>query len=1296
MKKHDKISSGIILFILFLLCGIKTYAVNNQSYIWQRISYAEGLSNSRVTTILEDSKGTFWVGTKKGLNRIVGESVYSYSHMEENTNTIPGDLIQQLIEDETGKIWVLCANGLATYNSTQDHFTPIIYEGKPLVVYSARKIKGGLLLGGKDMIYKYTYSDQRLSVFFKFKHNAHFIINNILVLDHSHFLLLSYASGVYMLNTTNNQLTNVYQGKGNNSSWGAIIDSHQQIWIPIFNDGVIKARYQGNGKLSDWQHYYHQNPFYRSLSVLSLLETKAGEILAGTDGGGIWKFDKEQNEFTKMNELEDVYHMPLASVTSLWEDSSKNIWAGTVRTGVIVLKGIAFKNLKVKDNYYVLSTLFTDKYSPGSIWLGLDSGGLMKFDSQKGEFKEIPGTSTKKIVSIVRYSAHELLVSSYDDGLFIVDTETLSLKPFQVSADIFHELFSSQSIVHLVRKKDEIRLLTWSKVYRLNKGKLTCIIEHPKAFSSLLPIHGGEDLSYVISDKKLFDPFSTKRPFEAIYTNDSPIVAACVRAGGDLFIADKFSLKQVRNGQVKVLAALSSMIQYMVCDTNGRIWAFAVDGIYCYDLNKRKMSILDNVSYKNEPIFCQTAICDRYGDIYWGGVGSFSRILHDINIPVINKHSVAPLVLKIDNELISNLKDISIPHDFTGMSLTFSIKGKDVFSNKKEVFILEGENRIILETTNNRLDIYSLPSGKYSLKYASINDKGEYEIKEEVLSFIVKKPWWLSVESFVIYGIIIFTSVYIFIRIQNKKREREFFWSLKEHEKRTSDEKIRFLINISHELRTPLTLIYTPLKDLLTKDFMPEAEIVKLKKTLMQVKNMANLINMVLNARKAEVNGEELNIEETDLNSWTQEICDEFSLELETKKLRLGFNLDPSNPTIYLDQKKCKIVLSNILMNALKYGADGKVIVIKTECKGCSVRLSVIDDGAGIEDEKMESLFNHFYQGKHKVDGYGIGLSYAKMLIEMHHGVINAYNNDHGGATFYFEIPMTLQQSNYPTKTFFKIKPKLDYSSCINSDEFLAKKYTILIVDDEKEIINLIAEKLKPYFKQLYYAEDGQKALEITKNKYPDIIVSDIMMPNMDGYELCREVKTDIEIGHIPVILLTARVDEQSIETGYKMGADNYIDKPFDIETLKAVIFAELSNRELIKNRYKYSTVPIASEELTFSHADEQFISKLNQYIEDKLSDEQLSLEMVSMHMGVSKSLMHNKMKAILDTNLSNYIKNIRIQKSKELLEKSELTLTEIAFECGFSTQGYFSTVFKNSVGMSPLNYRKQSMDKTK
>lgn len=1283
--------SSLILMIVSLCIG--TIQAKDHTFICNRISRTEGLMGTSVNSIVEGANNVFWVGTNKGLNRIIGGKVNAFYSLLPDSVASQDNKVQRIIEDENGKIWVLSQWGTFCYDLSTDRFVPVSYFGKPLSIISIEQVKDGLILGGKGVLYKYTYADESLTVLYEMPMDKKIRMDNLLQLDEHHLLIISYFDGVYLFDYRNRRLSNVFQSAHKINARGSLVDSKGYVWIPIFNDGLVKAKYE-HGTLGSWQHYTHQNLSLDNISVLSLLEVEDGNLWLSTDGAGIWTYSPDTNVFEKKADLREINSTLLSSVNCLYKDRNSNIWGGTIHGGIVVLKEVDYKFTDVNDQYYVIGTMFYDRLSQGKIWVGMDSGGLYEYDIHHRRFTNIETLSSKKVMSIIRYSPHELLFAAYDDGLYLLDVVNYSLKPFPIKDRQIHkELFASQRFVNIVRVGDTIKLISSAYIYQLENDTLVQTYKKISEKTSISSTDGSDSRWFIVdSSRKIVDLFDADEPYKVIYQAENSISAATVASNKNIFFVENFVLKQIEGETVSTICSLPFSVEYMVCDMSDRIWIFTSEGVFCYELKTGVLCAAElYANAANSAFSCQAALCDQTGNVYWGGIENFCKINTDIALKQNTSAVISVVSLTIDKKITEITGTLSLPYDFTVMDILFAVRDKDVFSENKDVFILEGVNEIVLQAIDNKLQIYTLPSGEYNLKYCTLDSNGKYTSRGTVLEFEVGKPWWLSGWSVACYALIILIVIYMIIRYQDKKRRREIFWSLKEYEKEMSDEKVRFLINISHELRTPLTLIYTPLKDILQVSAFSEKEHAKLQRVFLQVRNMFNLINMVLDTRKIEVSGENLIVQETELNAWVREVCDDFQLELEAANIVLSFELDENIQSINFDRNKCKIILSNFIMNALKYASGGNLICVKTEFRERFVRISVMDNGVGIQEDKIDRLFDRFYQGKQDMNGFGIGLSYAKTLVRMHKGVIGAYNNEERGATFYFELPIGLSESSLSkADPLFNKEIKIDYQSILDANEILVDKYSVLVVDDEKEILDLLSEKLKPDFKHVYCASDGKKALELIKNKMPDIVVSDVMMPVMDGYELCRTVKTDLEIGHIPIILLTARADVSSFELGYKMGADNYIAKPFDVESLRTVVLSELCNREIVRARYKNAGVTVVPESVTISNADETFVLSLNKYIEENLSNESLNLNNIAMHLGVSRSLLHMKMKAILGTNVSNYINDTRINKAKQLLANKDLPLGQIAFETGFSTQSYFSTVFKKSTGMTPQSYRKQ------
>lgn len=536
-----------------------------------------------------------------------------------------------------------------------------------------------------------------------------------------------------------------------------------------------------------------------------------------------------------------------------------------------------------------------------------------------------------------------------------------------------------------------------------------------------------------------------------------------------------------------------------------------------------------------------------------------------------------------------------------------------------------------------------------------------------------------------------------------RKKDRRIKWMLKEHEQKIYEEKVRFLINISHELRTPLTLIYAPLKKIIDSIQPTDRYFKQLNIAFHQAQRMKDLISMVLDARKMEMTMTHLNIQNYDLNNWIEDVSSNF-VDGDGRTGRIELQLDQNIGKVAFDKEKCMVILSNLLMNAIKHSPEDAKIIIRTEFTedGKNIRISVSDQGIGLKNVDTEKLFVRFYQGNTEHEGTGIGLSYSKILVELHKGKIGAYNNPDKGATFYFELPKVQsisgeipQNNNYLNELLSSqssIEIAMPDKDKINSVNL--KDYVILIVDDNSTLVDYLAEDLKEQFKRVLVAYDGEQAYKIACKEFPDIIVSDVMMPVMNGYELCKAVKENVSVSHIPFILLTARNDDDSRKYGYMMGADSYLEKPFEMEELLAKIVNKLYNRIQTKLHYQQIgnnlSVTVDSD---LTRKDTLFMEKLNQTIIENLDNTELDIPYICKQIGMSRASLYNKLKAITDMGANDYINKIRIEQAMKLIKESDLNFNEISDKVGFASARYFSTSFKQYTGLTPTQYKKHQVD---
>jgi len=587
--------------------------------------------------------------------------------------------------------------------------------------------------------------------------------------------------------------------------------------------------------------------------------------------------------------------------------------------------------------------------------------------------------------------------------------------------------------------------------------------------------------------------------------------------------------------------------------------------------------------------------------------------------------------------------------------------------------------------------------GRHEIMVSCTRRSGEWCEPVSLMTLRIPQPWYFSGWFIMTVLLIVSAMAFSIHTTVTRRRSNRLKLAMKEQEQKIYEEKVQFLINISHELRTPLTLIMAPMKRILGAMDTEDSQYPVLSRIYRQSRRMRDLLNMVLDLRKMEVGKNSLKLERTDFNSWLKDSIEDIISEEHAEGIEIVTELSPDVTESEFDKTKCETVLTNILMNAVKHSGTSDTITIRTSLTDDGmVRTSISDQGPGLHGIDTDKLFTRFYQSKNEQYGSGIGLSYSKILIELHGGRIGAEDNADRGATFWWEIPVIGNRKNeiVPAKAYLNeligYNPA-DRTNIPDGVSFSTVGKKVLLVDDNPDLLDFLKESMSADFAEIMTAEGGEKVFEILESGYlPDIIVSDVNMPDGDGYTLCRRMKTDERFIHIPIILLTARGEEQSQSDSYKVGADAYMSKPFETETLVELIRNLLRRKENIRKRYLGSEKETAAG---YGSSEEGFILKLNAVIAEHISDPYLDQQLICRELGVSRASLFNKMKAITGSGTKEYITRIRLERAKTLMETTGLTIAEISDLTGFASQSYFSTAFKNATGLTPSQYKKQTKE---
>ena len=1303
---------SLVLCMFVFVCS--QARIDNKAY-W-KLDVESGLSHSNVTDVCTDSQGMLWVGTVYGLNCYDYYQIRTYFHEYGDPFSLPGSRIYFVTEDAYGTIWVSTDGGLATYDREKNRFTPLLPDA-PLFVSVFHKTGERILLGGSSL-YCYTFKDKKIS---------EIPLGNVCA-DPSRIVgIHQWSKDVCLLVMSNGRIIEYNErkkecrdagfGQPENRVIASYLDSLKNLYLSVYHGGIVV--YGSDGKMKKLPDSHHAVP--ANTTVLDF-EEKDGTLWAATDGDGIYVLDLADFHWTtRLRHLpEDPNSLPANSITCLYKDALQNIWAGSVRDGVLKISQtfsrayteVPFGSRYGLSNKTILS-ICQDAH--GMIWIGTDGGGLNLYHPEEDVFTHFPSTRRQKVVSIAEYSADMLLISCYDDGIYLFNKKTGKCTPFVIVDPKINEQMCKEGYLVLVYRASAGRFLFLAGspyIYDREHGKFSLLRsgEDGETLIGLQLVSVDGDVAFFQQKNKILKADLADHTLSVFYRiTDGEQVEVVSRDDQGLFwIGTDHGLRRldpVTQRYEKIETNLFKRVSAIQTDHNNQLWIGAQNMLFSYDTRLKTFFILGgpNDYFPNElsTIYAPPSYKEY---IYLGGIHGLLRINKKV---VQASDSIEIRLADIVLDGVSLGKDrqaetgVQIPWNYKSFQLKIRNAERDI--NRKYIYrymVNHNHERIDIESYDPVLSMPLLASGNYSVSVSFYTLNGVWSEPVRLLEFDVMPPWYRDARIRGLLLLILVAFLYWRIAAMLKKKEAKAQKKMEEVLESTSQEKVHFLLNVSHELRTPLTLIYSPLHKLLEKLEQPEMggdERKELRTQLISVHRaadrMKSIINMTLDISKIDSEEYKLQLMPHAVNEWIYAVAEGFKYEVEDKSMELDFRLEELPSPLRFDDRKCEIILSNLLMNALKFSPVGGRIAISTMRHDGYLRISVADQGPGLGDIHPEKLFAWFYQGAHTKGGTGVGLAYSKVLVEKHGGTIGACNNADGGATFYFELPLLVQEDEVE-KRIPEVPPFFSSPLSIETDghtELNLAEYSILIVEDNRELCEFLEKALRDDYKAVLTAYDGEQAWEVLSQQAVDLVISDVMMPHVGGYELCRRIKSDELSSHIPVVLLTALGDTNSMGTGYRMGADAYVSKPFDMEVLQQMLRSQLWNRELLKKQYREKFIRVAPAGSAGGMTpDELFLEKLNQLILDNLSSGELNVTFLTQEMGISRTPLYAKLKGLTNLGVNDYINRMRIEKSVELLLHSSLPISEISERVGFEYHRYFSTLFKQVKGMSPRQFRQE------
>ena len=1298
----------IVLIASLMLSVLQSWGTKQHKYSFHRISIAEGLTQASVQAILLDTKGTLWIGTQNGLNKYAQQVLKTFYNRPEEPTSIPHNRINHILEDSIGTIWLSTSNGIATHNYQGDEFTLISRS----IAHSATNTEGGILFGGDKFILRYDHQQKNLEHFYLEPEDSTsnpiaYRIQRMIPWKENKILVGTRQKGIYLFDTKERKftpfITNPHQ-----LLLSLYVASNGYIFTSHYGEGVFC--YDSNGK--ELYNYRTGNSALTYNYILDITEHD-GNIWVATDGRGINLFPLEGGEIKNIQQVTgDDSSLPDNSILTFYKDKEGNLWAGSVREGIFIIKINHIRTFKgtAPNTPFGLSdktviSLYED--TDGEVWIGTDGGGVNRYSPHTNRFTHYPNTFGDKITSITEYSDEDMLVSIYTQGMFLFNKKKGTYQPFVIVNDKINNKERNYGYTTMAYKVNEEKIYIFglhSWCHHLKDKTFTPLSFADPSISpsALRLVYANDTLALITNNNYLYignlNTDTISLCFEA--NKEERIKAAAIDKKHRIWLGTDRSFGYYDMQEKKfhpIYTGLFDNVSAMTIDAKDRVWICGQNMLFTYDIIGNKFVVWNaSDGYTPNEILSSIPKRNTTGTIYWGGTGGLVQINpQDIQTQHINPKVILTNLFFNGASCQKRIKDktIRIPWNYHSLSASVQTISQDIFQKSLIRYIIRtNDTERQYESYDNTFNLTTLVPGKYYI-WASCNRKdGTFTEPEHLIDIIITPPWYKSVWFFTFLAFILIALSFYLLKYFNKRKEEMMKEKLKIYKQRINEDKINFLINVNHELRTPLTLIYAPLKRLAEKsdsEYSSDNSRKLFNIAYNQALRMKNIINMVLDMNRLESGTDNLKMERHDINQWVKRIANDFSNLCDEKKIHLAYQLDEDLEPVWFDEWKCQIVFSNLLSNAIKFCREEGRITLSTQLIGNKVRVSIADQGIGLKHLDIQKLFTRFYEGEHKQQGSGIGLSYAKTLIELHGGNINAFTNDDQGATFLFELPIGEVSEEMSTTTLgIDITDIQEVKSNIDK-----KQYKLLVVEDETELREYLQQALAENFGEVFSAPNAIEALEICRKEHPSLIISDIMMPGMDGYEFCRQVKDDINISHIPVILLTARTDENSIKFGYKQGADFYMSKPFDMDFLQTIICNLISNRELKRQSFNESGSVATPQEATISQRDESFLIKLNELIRNNLETEDISIDFLTDHMAMSRASLYNKVKVLTGLGVNDYINRIRIEKAVELLTYTDKPINDIASEVGFTYPRYFSTLFKKIKGVTPTQFKESLKD---
>ena len=1348
IRKHSSKGLLLLLCLLFFLPGLKSSGidvVNNLNFDFY--SQEHGLSNNQIHCILQDKKGWMWFATSQGVCRFDGYRFTVFKNDPEDSTSLKGNLVRAIFEDHKGQLWVGTENGgLNKFNREKENFQQLFYNKDQPKLRDAsvtsihEDAAGNLWVGTETQLFRIENENKITEI--KPSNLPNFSeYFRVLRSDPSGQIWIGTNNGLFLYHPKTNLAEKInfpHSSSANEEIWEITIDTDATVWVGTYANGMFVV----NPSSLEVRHQVIDPNNDRSNTVRAISKDRNGRYWIGTRGG-LYVYDKLKGVTASYyHDEREPKSLVNNSVLCITHDAKGDVWIGT-RSGINFLieerQNIhGFKSMPGDDRYLNSNEVFAFWIDPkGDIWVGTESGGINILNRKTGRFKYMlpqngnPNSLSRNCIkALLDDGKNNLWIGTYLGGLDVLNLQTGKFKHYTnnpsdpnslsdnrvwallrdsnndiwIGTGVGLDKFDQQT-GHFIHYKNlvngqQVNWISEDSDHCLWIGADELVIYNPKDQKTT---RIKESTRYLLEDSKKRYWLATLNRGIVLYSKEKGVVRYFTEKNG------------LANNQT--LAILE--------DNEHFLWISTTNGLSKFDPEKDRFHnfSLKN-GFQNNQFNYGAAYRASNGELLFGGISGFN-IFDPIKIK--SGEYFAPIVLtdlKIFNKSVrigNQKKDIltksisetnQIKLKYDQNSVTFDFTSFD-YANSLGIqysYYLEGFDKDWNEPSLSRSATYTnLDPRDYTFRVKTISIDRQESNPGPELRIVVLPPfwetWWFRILAFLtILGL----SYLLIIFLLNKEKLKNdlVFERVKAKKLHELDMmKLRFYTNISHEIRTPLTLILGPLEKMRTNT-IPQSEIKGHVEVMHRnATQLHQLINQLLDFRKLETGNLKLVLLRGDLVSYISGIVSSFTKYAEEKEIELKFNSLKKEIITSFDADKVSKIMNNLLSNAFKFtGKGGKVAVNlslvfdsdENELSGDSadkriIEITVKDTGIGISESNIEKIFTRFFQVDEggSQTGTGIGLALTKELVKLHHGKIFVTSKEGKGSKFTVQLPYELPLSE--TSEHAPSSEKDEKGSAIGIlDEHLGEQISagqkiMLLVDDNADVRYFV----KSHFSSTYHvleAANGLEGWDVALKTIPDIIISDVLMPEMDGYEFCQKIRKDERTSHIPILLLTALGSREHEIEGLSHGADDYIIKPFDLGILQTKVENILSVRQSLKQKYMGEML-LQPRNILLNSPDERFLQKAIDVVENNIADPDLDIERFASEIGVSRMQLYRKLNALTEMTVKEFVRNIRLKRAAQLLIQKKMNVSEVAYAVGFKDLSHFRKCFRQEFGMSSSEY---------